>query len=511
MFSTDDFRFLFLVDEFFISFSSHCTIFPAAEIYLNNASIMSTTTLNEDPKLSFWDVGGYKPNIRRIRNGAKQLEDYTQMIKERSEIEQKYGKALQNWHAKWASHVDTNVPNSIIKYLWLDLLEEGRELSQTHLSMKDRCNDEIVKTLGLFRKENYHTSIRGLRESKDMDDEFEKAQRQWKKLLEKSDSAKKAYHTACRNEKSAYIQLMNSQGDSSTTNENTDKTRDRHNKCREAVNKTRKVYEATLSEIRQFNPVYTENMTFVFEKCQQLELKRLRFAMEMLSGFENALSDLVTPLKLTQLHSSLEKKFKDISDSQLNDDLRDWSKTNGVESPLTSLMFEEYSPELRSITANSSLRRSHDDDNTGVVLTKQVIKSNELPGTPPVTNNNSAQRKTYNQCASLTKGNFLNGNKFSTTPTILTTSLAPSTNEDECTSVTTKQSISPNENEEPRQISRQAKVLYSYEPIEQDELALTKDEFVDIISGPDSLGWAFGKRSKDNMTGLFPFSYAALV
>lgn len=63
------------------------------------------------------------------------------------------------------------------------------------------------------------------------------------------------------------------------------------------VNKTRKVYEATLSEIRQFNPVYTENMTFVFEKCQQLELKRLRFAMEMLSGFENALSDLVTPLK----------------------------------------------------------------------------------------------------------------------------------------------------------------------------------------------------------------------
>jgi hypothetical protein len=38
-------------------------------------------------------------------------------------------------------------------------------------------------------------------------------------------------------------------------------------------------------------------MTFVFEKCQQLELKRLRFAMEMLSGFENALSDLINPLK----------------------------------------------------------------------------------------------------------------------------------------------------------------------------------------------------------------------
>lgn len=74
-----------------------------------------------------------------------------------------------------------------------------------------------------------------MRESRDMDDEFEKAQRQWKKLLEKADTAKKNYHAACRNEKSTYIQLMNSQGDASTTTENTDKTRDRHEKCREVV------------------------------------------------------------------------------------------------------------------------------------------------------------------------------------------------------------------------------------------------------------------------------------
>lgn len=74
------------------------------------------------------------------------------MIKERMEIEQKYGKSLQNWHAKWALHVDTNVPSSIIKHLWLELLEEGRELSHAHLNVKDRCNDELVKTLEVFRK-----------------------------------------------------------------------------------------------------------------------------------------------------------------------------------------------------------------------------------------------------------------------------------------------------------------------------------------------------------------------
>jgi hypothetical protein len=85
-------------------------------------------------------------------------------------------------------------------------------------------------------KENYHfNTIRGMKEMREIDDEFEKAQRQWKKLIERADTAKKAYHLACRNEKSAYIQLMNLRGDASTTNESAEKARDRHQKCREAV------------------------------------------------------------------------------------------------------------------------------------------------------------------------------------------------------------------------------------------------------------------------------------
>lgn len=70
---------------------------------------------------------------------------------------------------------------------------------------------------------------------REIDDEFEKAQRQWKKLSERADTAKKNYHMACRNEKSAYIQLMNLRGDASTANESAEKARDRHQKCREAV------------------------------------------------------------------------------------------------------------------------------------------------------------------------------------------------------------------------------------------------------------------------------------
>lgn len=35
-----------------------------------------------------------------------------------------------------------------------------------------------------------------------------------------------------------------------------------------------------------------------------------------------------------------------MSDAQLNDDLREWSKTYGVEAPLTCPLYEEYTPEV---------------------------------------------------------------------------------------------------------------------------------------------------------------------
>lgn len=63
------------------------------------------------------------------------------------------------------------------------------------------------------------------------------------------------------------------------------------------MEKSKNIYEQQLHEISQFNSVYIENMTFVFEKCQQMELKRMKFIVEMLSGMQKILVDLVTAPK----------------------------------------------------------------------------------------------------------------------------------------------------------------------------------------------------------------------
>lgn len=54
-----------------------------------------------------------------------------------------------------------------------------------------------------------------IKERKDMEDAFKKAQKPWVKLLQKVDKAKSDYHTACKTEKSATNQERNASGDSS--------------------------------------------------------------------------------------------------------------------------------------------------------------------------------------------------------------------------------------------------------------------------------------------------------
>ena len=59
-----------------------------------------------------------------------------------------------------------------------------------------------------------------IKEKKELDEEFKRAQKPWVKLLDKCDKAKSNYHLACKNEKSAVNQQKNATKDSSVSQDN---------------------------------------------------------------------------------------------------------------------------------------------------------------------------------------------------------------------------------------------------------------------------------------------------
>lgn len=68
------------------------------------------------------------------------------------------------------------------------------------------------------------------------------------------------------------------------------KMQDRVQKSKEDVQKAKEKYEAALEEINGYNPKYMEDMTVVFDKCQEMEAQRLQFFKEIMFNIHKCLN-----------------------------------------------------------------------------------------------------------------------------------------------------------------------------------------------------------------------------
>lgn len=65
---------------------------------------------------------------------------------------------------------------------------------------------------------------------------------------------------------------------------------DRVNRSKEEVQRCREKYEAALQEITTYNPKYIEDMREVFDKCQEMEAKRLTFFKEAMFSIHKCIN-----------------------------------------------------------------------------------------------------------------------------------------------------------------------------------------------------------------------------
>jgi hypothetical protein len=158
--------------------------------------------------------------------------------------------------------------------------------------------------------------------------------------------AKADYHTACKNERSAINQERNASGDTSLSPDQVKKLQERVIKCKEEVAKCREKYDSSLRELTDYNAKYQEDMTDVFEKCQDFEEKRLKFFRETLLSIHSFLdisSDPVLPAIYSEMKSV-------ILSADSNKDLKWWSTNHGAGMPTNWPIFEEYTPDLHNIS-----------------------------------------------------------------------------------------------------------------------------------------------------------------
>ena len=201
---------------------------------------------------SFWDIGNYKRVVKRIDDGARLCSDFTKMAQERSEIEAKYVKHLQQWARKWDDLVTKSPEYGSLEVGWKASLKEATKLAEVHLEIQRKILDDIIDSVQTWRSQKYHKSFVNLKETKKAEDNFARAQKPWTKRLEKLRRAKKAFHQASRELDVQTSTLQHAGSNPDIGSEQCGKLRERQDKAQRELDKVVAKYRERLGDLQHY-------------------------------------------------------------------------------------------------------------------------------------------------------------------------------------------------------------------------------------------------------------------
>ncbi|XP_077142934.1 protein kinase C and casein kinase substrate in neurons protein 3 isoform X4 [Ranitomeya variabilis] len=326
---------------------------------------------------SFWEAGNYRRTVKRIEDGNRLCNDLVTCFRERAKIEKSYAQQLTDWSRKWKGSLEKGPQYGTLEKAWNAFLTAADALSEIHTELRNQLWDEDSGKVRDWQKEAYHKQmIGGFRETKESEDGFSKAQKPWVKKLKDVETAKKRYHAARKDERSAQVREDHSKADASVSQEQVRKLQERVERSSQEAEKEKGVYEKALDELNRYNPRYMEDMEQQFESCQEAEQKRLRFFKEMLLDFHKHL-DLSSKDSFNALYRDLHQGIGAADDQQ---DLKWWRNTHGPGMAMNWPQFEEWSPETqRPISKKERSSKNVEEVTlTGIVPAKDGVSA----GTP---------------------------------------------------------------------------------------------------------------------------------
>ncbi|KAK8743186.1 hypothetical protein OTU49_001586 [Cherax quadricarinatus] len=412
---------------------------------------------------SFWEVGNYKRTTKRIEDGNRLCDDLMKLVSERAEIEKMYAKSLKEWAKKWNNIIEKGPEYGTTEAAWKGVLMEAEQRCDLHMRVKENLINEVHSNVKQWQRDNYHKSMMGqLKEKKDIEDMFKKAQKPWSKLFEKVNKSRADYHNACKSERSAQNQERNAGGDSSLSPDQVKKLQDRVSKAKEEVSRGREKYDVCLNEISEYNPKYIEEMTHVFEKAQEAESKRLIFFKDMLFATHKCLNISNDP----SLPRIYEEFNHTVANADYEKDLKWWSNNHGVNMPMNWPSFEEYTPDLHRISKKAP---------KGAVSGGGDVTLTSVKG--PSNHTSATSKSENNRHSAISNGVSGDDDEWDYSDRM----------------------VDPNKPGVP------VRALYDYEGVEADELSFKVGEVFEKLEDEDEQGWCTGR--KDGRIGLYPANY----
>uniref|UniRef100_A0A8C7EAF8 Protein kinase C and casein kinase substrate in neurons protein 1 n=1 Tax=Nothoprocta perdicaria TaxID=30464 RepID=A0A8C7EAF8_NOTPE len=409
-------------------------------------------------------VGNYKRTVKRIDDGHRLCNDLMNCVHERAKIEKSYAQQLTDWSKRWRQLIEKGPQYGSMEKAWVAIMTEADKVSELHQEVKNSLLNDDFEKVKNWQKDAYHKQIMGgFKEAKEAEDGFRKAQKPWAKKLKELETAKKAYHLACKEEKLAVTREANSKAEQSNTPEQQKKLQDKVEKCKQDAQEK---YEKVLDELNKCTPQYIESMEQVFEQCQQFEEKRLNFLKEVLLDIKRHLN-LAESSSYASVYRELEQTIR-LSDAQ--EDLRWFRSSSGPGMPMNWPQFEEWNPDL----THTITRKEKQKKGEGVTLTNAGGGDTGAQGGERGSAEWSDDEGSNSFNASEANGGT---NPF---------------------------------DEESSAKGVRVRALYDYDGQEQDELSFKAGDELTKLGEEDEQGWCKG-RLDNGQLGLYPANYVEAI
>ncbi|XP_069479267.1 protein kinase C and casein kinase substrate in neurons protein 3 isoform X4 [Ambystoma mexicanum] len=471
--------------------------YKSANILCCKKTAMSTDgdAGDEAPGGSFFEPGNYRQTVKRINDGSKLCNELVSCFQERAKIEKSYAQQLSDWSRKWRTTVEKGPQYGTLEKAWHAFLTAADKLSEIHQELRDHLAGADSEKVRSWQKEAFHKQMMGgFKETKEAEDGFQKAQKPWVKKLKDVEAAKKSYHVARKDEKTAVTRESHSKADASVSQEQLRKLQDRVERCGQEAEKCKDRYEKMLDELNRYNPRYMEDMEQVFESCQEAEQKRLRFFKEVLLDFHNHLN-ISTNERFHALYRDL---YQGIMASDDQEDLKWWRNTHGPGMAMNWPQFEEWSMESqRPISKKERSSKSIDE----VTLTSIVPTGDGVSNTPPP----QQLRRGFSY------RDDDNDDFYAALTDYQPANVAKDDGSEWSDEETPKKHTSLNGQEADVQVAGvHVRALYDYAGQEADELSFAAGEELLKITEEDDQGWCRG-RLHTGKEGLYPANYVEVV
>jgi len=227
-----------------------------------------------------------KVALKRCDNGAKLGADLIELLTERAKLDENYAKSLKNWKNKWSTYLQsdsTNEYGQTMKNAWLAFSKTGSETSEIHLKLSENLMNEPVNKVKEWLKVNYQKHIINYKKTKEFEDKFIEAQKNWSNLFNKMKKLEKEYKESIENTASCEKTSAAAESNPKILSEQRYKLVDKVLKAKVDQEKSREAYKNSVSEMDLYKGRYIKDMEEVFNLTQNFERERMMFFKTILN------------------------------------------------------------------------------------------------------------------------------------------------------------------------------------------------------------------------------------